>query len=134
MQMIYKKIFVFPVFVCTLGKCFRKYFTLCVWSNVKQKKKKKKPHPKSPPATETHPCQPPQPTPLPTQQPTTNQHKSTHHRNPPRNPPQNPPFNPPRYPPLATTRERAEKEEADRCQDILASLVGSGSGATSICA
>ena len=42
--------FVFPVFVCTLGKCSRKYSTLCVWSNVKQ----------------THPCQPPKPTLLPT--------------------------------------------------------------------
>jgi hypothetical protein len=50
MQMIYGKMFVFPMFVCTLGKCSRKYSTLCVWSNVKQ----------------THPCHPPQPTPLPT--------------------------------------------------------------------
>jgi hypothetical protein len=59
MQMIYRKMFVFPVFVCTLGKCSRKYSTLCVWSNVKQ----------------THPCQPPKPTP----QPTPATHPATHH-------------------------------------------------------
>jgi hypothetical protein len=44
--------------------------------------------------------------------------------------------NPPRNPPPSTTnqpRERAEKEEADRCQDILASLVGSGSGVALVC-
>ena len=78
MQMIYSKMFVFPVFVCTLGKCSRKYSTLCVWSNVKQIIRKY-PHPKPSestkndphcqPATQTHPATP-QPTPKPTPQPT----------------------------------------------------------------
>jgi hypothetical protein len=82
------------------------------------------PTPKPTPQPTPHPPRNPNPTPkttpqphphrethpTPTPQPTTGHHKSTHHRNPPRNPP----FNPPRYPPPATTRERAEKEEADR--------------------
>ena len=97
MQMIYRKIFVFPVFVCTLGKCFRKYSILCVWSNVKQINRKY-PYPKPPqstknephcqPATQTHPVThpaTPQPTPQPTQtHPTTPQptpKPTANHRN-----------------------------------------------------
>ena len=53
-----------------LGKCSRKYFTLCVWSNVKQNKTK--PIPKTT-GNGNHDCQP-------TPQPTTN---STSHNNPP---------------------------------------------------
>ena len=68
--MIYRKIFVFPMFVCTLEKCFGKYFTLCVWSNVKQNKTK--PTPKIT-GNGNHHCQP-------NPQPTTN---STSHNNPP---------------------------------------------------
>ena len=68
--MIYRKIFVFPMFVCTLEKCFRKYFTLCVWSNVKQNKTK--PTPKIT-GNGNHHYQP-------NPQPTTN---STSHNNPP---------------------------------------------------
>ena len=43
--MISGKIKFFQCFVCILEKCSGKYSTLCVWSNVK-KKKKKKPTPK----------------------------------------------------------------------------------------
>jgi hypothetical protein len=103
MQMIYSKMFVFPVFVCTLGKCSRKYSTLCVWSNVKQ----------------THPCQPPKPTrnpplpptllpttinkknPPPTTKPTTTATHPATHRNPPHTHPATPP--PPRNPPHTHT-------------------------------
>jgi hypothetical protein len=83
MQMIYSKMFVFPVFVCTLRKCSGKYFTWCVWSNVKQINRKYT-HPKSPESTKNTPTasQPPkptsQPTPQPTPQPTqTHPHKPT---------------------------------------------------------
>jgi hypothetical protein len=68
--MIYRKTFVFLMFVCTLGKCCRKYFTLCVWSNVKQNNTK--PTPKTT-GNGNHDCQP-------NLQPTAN---STSHNNPP---------------------------------------------------
>ena len=61
------------MFVCILGKCFGKYSTLCVWSNVKQNNNKK-PTPKTT-GNGNHHCQPPKPTP----QPTTN---SISHNNP----------------------------------------------------
>jgi hypothetical protein len=84
MQMIYSKMFVFSVFVCTLGKCSIKYSTLCVWSNVKQT------HPCHPPryppqSTKKNHHQPRNPQPLqPTPLPTTINKKKTHHQ--PRNP------------------------------------------------
>ena len=142
--MILEKMIVFPVLVCILEKCSRKYFTLCVWSNVKQNNKKK-PHPKPPKSTKNgnHHCQPPKPTLKPTtSHPHRNQpktHLATHtktiasHPNPPCQPSQPTPKPTTRHH-KSTKRERAEKEEADRCQDILASLVGSGSGAASVCA
>ena len=101
-----QKTFVFPVFVCTLGKCSRKYSTLCVWSNVKQIIRKY-PHPKPSESTKNDPhCQ------LATQT-----HPATH-RNPPRNPPKptpqphNPPRNPPRSPPIPTLQPCEAHREA----------------------
>jgi hypothetical protein len=113
MQMIYRKMFVFPMFVCTLGKCSRKYFTLCVWGNVKQINRKY-PHPQPPestkndphcqPATQTHPATP-QPTPQPTQtHPATHQnnHPVTHKSQQP--PPQKPTSPVLKNPQIATTK------------------------------
>jgi hypothetical protein len=110
MQMISGKIFFFSVFVCTLGKCSRKYSTLCVWSNVKQINRKY-PHPKPPESTKNdHPCQPAT-HPNPPHNPATHPNPcnpTTHpaaHPNPPRNPLE-------QKPPHRTTRDH-QKENSD---------------------
>jgi hypothetical protein len=54
----------FSVFVYILGKCSGKYSTLCVWSNVKQKKKKKL-TPKTTGIHQNHRNLPPPPPPPP---------------------------------------------------------------------
>ena len=106
--MISRKMIVSLVFVCILGKWSNKYFTLCVWSNVKQKNKKN-PHSKPPKSTKNgnHHHEPPH-------KPTVS-HPATH-REPPCNPPrakpppkltQNPPRNPLR--PTAQNQKSSSK-------------------------
>jgi hypothetical protein len=99
MQMIYRKMFVFPMFVCTLGKCSRKYFTLCVWGNVKQINRKY-PHPQPPESTKNDPhCQPATQTHPATHQ---NNHPVTHKSQQP--PPQKPTSPVLKNPQIATTK------------------------------
>ena len=87
--MISGKIKFFQCFVCILEKCSGKYSTLCVWSNVKQKKKKKT-------HTQNHWN--------PAKMGTT----SASHPNLPWNSPRNPPHNLPRNPPLLATQTHRE--------------------------
>jgi hypothetical protein len=103
--MILGKMIVFLVSVCILGKCFEKYSTLCVWSNVKQNNNKKT-TPKTTgihqkwepplPATQTYPA-------------TTTSHPATHREpNPHRNQPKTHPAT--HQDPLHTTKNQTPNQ------------------------
>ncbi len=93
MQMIYMKIFVFPVFVCILENAFENILRCLVRRKTKQRKN---PHPKPTgihqKGTTTAKCQPPKPTP----QPTTSDPATHREPNPPPKSTQNPLRNPPK--------------------------------------